>query len=144
VRLEPAPSLRAVLLLPDSVLATATARGLLPASVPHADAAHAAARSALLVHAITAEPALLLAATEDRLHQDYREPAMPQTLALVVRLRAAGLAAVVSGAGPSVLVLGGRELTETAVAAALEGTPEGSWTLRAVDLDRSGAQVSGW
>src|SRR6185436_11758114 len=61
VRLEPAPSLRAVLLLPDSVLATATARGLLPASVPHADAAHAAARSALLVHAITAEPALLLA-----------------------------------------------------------------------------------
>ena len=144
VRLEPAPSLRAVLLLPDSVLATATARGLLPASVPHADAAHAAARSALLVHAITAEPALLLAATEDRLHQDYREPAMPQTLALVARLRAAGLAAVVSGAGPSVLVLGGRELTETTVAGAVEGTPEGSWTLRAVDLDRSGAQVSGW
>ncbi len=144
VRLEPAPSLRAVLLLPDSVLATATARGLLPASVPHADAAHAAARSALLVHAITAEPALLLAATEDRLHQDYREPAMPQTLALVARLRAAGLAAVVSGAGPSVLVLGGQELTETAVAAAVEGAPDGSWTLRAVDLDRSGAQVSGW
>jgi homoserine kinase len=144
VRLEPAASLRAVLLLPDSVLATATARGLLPASVPHADAAHAAARSALLVHAITAEPAMLLAATEDRLHQGYREPAMPQTLALVARLRAAGLAAVVSGAGPTVLVLGGRELTENAVAAAMDAAPVGGWTLRAVDLDRAGAQVSGW
>jgi homoserine kinase len=146
VRLEPAVSLRAVLLLPDSVLATATARGLLPASVPHADAVHAAARSALLVHAITTEPDLLLAATEDRLHQAYREPAMPQTLALVARLRSAGLAAVVSGAGPSVLVLGGPDLTEAAVAASI-GDAGGTWvdqgwTLRAVDLDRGGAVLS--
>ena len=145
VRLEPVSSLRAVVLLPDSTLATATARGLLPQSVPHTDAVHAAARSALLVHAITAEPDLLLAATEDRLHQAYREPAMPGTLALVAGLRAAGLAAVVSGAGPSVLVLGGADLTE-AVAAALAdragaGRSEGRWTLRAVDLDRGGAQV---
>jgi homoserine kinase len=139
VRLEPAQSLRAVVLLPDSTLATATARGLLPASVPHADAAHAAARSALLVHAITAQPELLLAATEDRLHQTYREPAMPATLALVARLRSAGLAAVVSGAGPGVLVLGGAELTEADVAAHAED----HWRVRSVDLDRDGAQVGG-
>jgi homoserine kinase len=138
VRLEPAQSLRAVVLLPDSTLATATARGLLPDTVPHADAAHAAARSALLVHAITAEPDLLLAATEDRLHQAYREPAMPQTLALVVKLRSAGLAAVVSGAGPSVLVLGGEELTEAAVT----GHADDGWRVRAVDLDRRGARVN--
>jgi homoserine kinase len=144
VRLEPAPSLRAVFLLPESVLATETARGLLPASVPHGDAVHSAARSALLVHAITAEPDLLLDATEDRLHQAYREPAMPETLALVARLRAAGLAAVVSGAGPGVLVLGGQELSEAAVAAAIDdGTlAEQGWTVRAVDLDRGGAKVS--
>lgn len=144
VRLEPAASLRAVVLLPDSVLATATARGLLPASVPHSDAAHAAARSALLVHAITAEPDLLLAATEDRLHQAYREPAMPETLALVARLRSAGLAAVVSGAGPSVLVLGGQELGAAVVAGAIDDVTlaDGGWTVRAVDLDRGGAKVS--
>jgi homoserine kinase len=47
----------------------------------------------------------LLAATEDRLHQAYRASAMPATLDLVTRLRADGRAAVVSGAGPSVLVL---------------------------------------
>jgi homoserine kinase len=142
VRLEPAASLRAVVLVPESVLATETARGLLPASVPHADAVHAAGRSALLVHAITAEPGLLLAATEDRLHQGYREPAMPETLALVDRLRAAGLAAVVSGAGPTVLVIGGQELSEEAVAAATDDTlAEQGWSLRAVDLDRGGARV---
>jgi homoserine kinase len=143
VRLEPAASLQAVVLLPESVLATETARGHLPSTVPHVDAVHAAARAALLVHAMTAEPDLLLAATEDRLHQAYREPAMPQTLALVARLRAAGLAAVVSGAGPSVLVLGGQELSEAAVAAAIDdGTlAEQGWTLRAVDLDRNGAKV---
>lgn len=140
VRLEPAQSLRAAVLMPYSTLATATARGLLPDTVPHADAAHAAARSALLVHAITAEPSLLLAATEDRLHQVYREPAMPQTLALVAKLRSAGLAAVVSGAGPTVLVLGGEELTEPAQAGLL-GDSDDSWTLRLVDLDRCGAQV---
>jgi homoserine kinase len=144
VRLEPVASLRAVILLPESVLATETARGLLPASVPHVDAVHAAARSALLVHAMTAEPGLLLAATEDRLHQTYRGPAKPETIALVARLRAAGLAAVVSGAGPSVLVLGGQELSEAAVAAAIDdGTlAEQGWTVRAVDLDRNGAKVS--
>lgn len=141
VRLEPAASLRAVVLLPDSTLSTATARELLPVSVPHPDAAHAAARSALLVHAITTEPRLLLAATEDRLHQAYREPAMPETLALVARLRSAGLAATVSGAGPSVLVLGGAELTEAA-SDALAGHLVDGWIVRSVDLDRGGAQVS--
>jgi homoserine kinase len=140
VRLAPARSLRAVVLLPGSTLDTETARRLLPPSVPHSDAAHAAARSALLVHAITAEPDLLLAATEDRLHQAYRESAMPETLALIGLLRSAGLAAVVSGAGPTVLVLGGEELTEAAVAG-VAGDVDG-WTLRAVDLDRAGAQVS--
>ena len=48
---------------------------------------------------------MLLAATRDWLHQDYRAEAMPETAALVGRLRAAGIPAVVSGAGPSVLAL---------------------------------------
>ena len=84
---------------------TATARAALPSTVPHGDAALNAGRAALLVHALTAEPALLLPATVDRLHQDYRAPGMPQTAALVSALRAAGVAAVVSGAGPTVLAL---------------------------------------
>ena len=105
VRVDPSPRLRATVLVPDVELATTTARGLLPSTVPHADAAHAAGRSALLVEALTRRPDLLLPATEDRLHQAQRAPAMPATADLVARLRAEGLAAVVSGAGPSVLVL---------------------------------------
>jgi homoserine kinase len=102
-RLEPHRDLMPVLLVPEQTSATATTRGLLPAEVPYADAAFTAGRAALLVHALTAEPRLLLAATEDRLHQPYRRAAYPATGRLVDALRASGVAAAVSGAGPTVL-----------------------------------------
>lgn len=99
------PDVEPVLFLPEFELSTDTARGLLPTDVPHADAAFNSGRSALLVHALTSAPQLLLEATEDRLHQKYRSTAMPQTMALLEGLRGMGIAAVVSGAGPSVLAL---------------------------------------
>lgn len=105
VSLSVHPDVAAVLLVPGSRLATHHARSVLPASVSHEDAAANVARAALLVHALTSDPSRLLPATEDRLHQRQRASAMPDTLALVERLRRDGRAAVVSGAGPSVLVL---------------------------------------
>ncbi|MGH3869048.1 MAG: homoserine kinase [Pseudonocardiaceae bacterium] len=105
IRLEPHPDLAPVLLVPKVTSATEVTRGLLPAEVPHADAAFTAGRAALLVHALTAAPRLLLAATEDRLHQPYRRAAYPPTGRLVDALRAAGVPAAVSGAGPTVLAL---------------------------------------
>ena len=99
-RLAVDPEVLPVVLVPDATLSTHVARGLLPELVPHADAAFNAGRAALLVHALTAEPGLLLEATEDRLHQRQRAAAMPESLALVDRLRADGHAAVVSGGGP--------------------------------------------
>lgn len=91
--------------VPEQRLATERARGLLPGTVPHGDAAANAGRAALLVAALTGglDADVLLDATEDRLHQDYRAPAMPESAALVARLRAAGVPAVISGAGPTVL-----------------------------------------
>jgi homoserine kinase len=109
VRLGVHPEVQPVLLLAPTGLSTAVARDLLPASVPHTDASRNAGRAGLLTAALTAYPELLLAATEDLLHQEFRREAMPETLALVARLRAAGLPAVVSGAGPSVLVLATRQ-----------------------------------
>ena len=97
--------IKALLLVPDNQLATAKARKLLPESIPHQDAVLNSARTALLVHALAERPDLLFTATEDLLHQSYRAQAMPKTIALVDKLRGAGLAAVVSGAGPSVMVL---------------------------------------
>ncbi|WP_026415851.1 homoserine kinase [Actinomadura oligospora] len=94
-----------VVFVPDARLATEQARGLLPETVPHADAAANAARAALLVTALTGglDDATVLAASEDRLHQAYRAPAMPESAELIRKLREQGVPAVVSGAGPTVL-----------------------------------------
>ncbi|MDQ2810619.1 MAG: homoserine kinase [Actinomycetota bacterium] len=116
VRLDPLPSIRPVVCVAPASVGTHVARGLLPDLVPHRDAAANAGRSALLIAALTQLPAATLPgldpqdgtlfdATEDRLHQDYRSAAMPETAGLVRRLRSEGMAAVVSGAGPSVLAL---------------------------------------
>jgi homoserine kinase len=102
------PDVTATVFVPQTPVETRAARGLLPAAVPHADAARNAGRSALLVHALQRDPDRLLDATADWLHQDYRRSAMPASWDLVQDLRARGCAAVVSGAGPSVLVLGRR------------------------------------
>lgn len=105
VRLDPYPGLLAVAYVPPEPLSTETARDLLPDVVPHADAAANAGRAALLATAVTAHPELLPAGTEDRLHQQYRTPAMPASAALLRDLRALGAAAVVSGSGPTIVVL---------------------------------------
>jgi homoserine kinase len=96
----------AAIFVADSQVPTEMARRLLPQAVPHIDAAANSARSALLVHALAMDPARLLDATQDWLHQRYREPVMPRSHELMKRLRDNGFAAVISGAGPSVLVLG--------------------------------------
>ncbi len=106
VRMEVDPSIVATVLVPSETSSTAQTRGLLPATVPHEDAAFNASRAALMSVALAAHPEFLLAATEDRLHQSYRAPALVGTTEWVTRLRERGLAATVSGAGPTVLVLG--------------------------------------
>jgi homoserine kinase len=115
VRLEPAPGLVPVAFIPQARTSTATSRGTLPPTVSHADAARNAGRAALLVAAMTAAPRELMAATEDRLHQPYRLPTLPEGAALIARLRAAGVPAVLSGSGPTVLALC-RDSAESAVA----------------------------
>jgi homoserine kinase len=147
LRLDPLQGLAPVVCVPAEPLATATARQVLPASVPHADAAKNAARAAMLVAALTQDPPLtdpgvLLDATEDFLHQPYRADSMPGTAELVRVLRDAGIPAVVSGAGPAVLALilpgasAGRAAV-TAIAAELGH----EWTVRALSVDRDGAAV---
>jgi len=149
VRLEPLASVTPVVCVAPTPVHTNVARGLLPDLVPHRDAAANAGRSALLVAALTQPgtgPDVLLDATRDWLHQDYRASAMSQTHALVRGLRAAGLPAVLSGAGPSVLVfLGARGgpayrhdldslgsiVRETGIA----------WHISSLDVERQGAHV---
>jgi homoserine kinase len=137
VRLDCDPRVRPVVLIPPYEASTKQARGLLPKTVPHPDAAFSAGRAALLVAALTGAPEHLLAATQDRLHQDYRAPAMPESAALVAQLRDGGLPAVISGAGPTVLVLA-REDAE--VARATAAAPEG-WRALALEVVARGGHV---
>ena len=100
-----ADGVRTVAFVPPHGVSTEVARGLLPATISHTDAAANSGRAALLVAALGGAPERLLRATEDFLHQEYRRLAMPESLALVDRLRDDHHAAVISGAGPTVLVL---------------------------------------
>ena len=131
------PDLRAAVAVPGAAVETRAARRLLPAAVPHADAAADAGRAALLVHAVAEAPHLLHAGTQDWLHQRYREPAMPEAYGLMARLRASGFAAAISGAGPSVVVLG----TEADLAG-LEATEPGT-RFRRLGIGRAAGLVQG-
>ena len=139
-RLDVDPRIAPLVLVPAGTLSTHVARGLLPEYVPHADAAHNAGRAALLAAALTSAPELLLTATDDRLHQRQRGQAMPESIALVDTLRDRGLAAVVSGAGPSVLVLADAS-TGDPLPTVRGATPEG-WTVLPLDVDGAGARAT--
>jgi homoserine kinase len=130
-----------VVFVPDSTLSTKLARSLQPASVPHADAAFNVSRSALLVAALIQSPELLFQATEDRLHQSYRASAMPETDTLIRMLRGHGLAAVVSGAGPSLLVLGSDPAQRLLAAELVERHATTPWTPLMLAVDLRGATV---
>jgi homoserine kinase len=127
-------------LVPTFTMSTELARSLQPASVPHDDAVFNVSRSALLIAALTQSPELLLAATEDRLHQGYRAAAMPETDALVRLLRENGHAAVVSGAGPSVLVLAS-DPAERIAASKLAAEHYPNWNALLLAVDFKGATV---
>ena len=130
-----------VVCVPAATMSTALARSLQPASVPHADAVFNVSRSALLIAALIQSPELLLQATEDKLHQDYRASAMPETNSLIQVLRKHGLAAVVSGAGPSILVLASDPSQRLVAADLVAKNSANPWESLMLAVDFKGATV---
>lgn len=131
-----------LVLVPEHAMSTALARSLQPQSVPHEDAVFNVSRSALLVAALIQSPELLHAATEDKLHQSYRASAMPETDRLITLLRENGFAAVVSGAGPSILVLGSDPSQRLAAAKLVEQSAQTRWQPLMLAVDFKGATVT--
>ena len=136
------PRVSVVVFVPPTPVETTVARRLLPAVVAHADAAANSGRTALLVAALTGQPDLLLRATRDYLHQEYREPAMPASLAFMRDLRADGIAAIISGAGPTVLAFTDgapavRDPSPSAPGALLERCPDG-WNAMHLAVETAG------
>lgn len=138
VQLVVDPRISAVVFIPSTSVSTAKARKMLPEIITHSDAVKNSTHAALLVHALERRPDLLFTATEDFLHQSYRAEAMPHSFDLLMKLRGAGVAAFISGAGPSVLVLhtGGDTDVEELTRAAGE-----NFTTMALGISRGGAAV---
>ena len=130
------PDVVPVVFIPGTELATAKARKVLPDSIAHVDAAVNSARTALLARALVERPDLLMVATEDFLHQEYRRSVMPDSLALVDKLRASDVPAVISGAGPTVLAFASPVSSES-----IAGRTRDGWTARALQVDRDGVTV---
>ncbi|WP_313812200.1 homoserine kinase [Glutamicibacter sp.] len=137
-------NVRAVLAIPSNGLSTEVARGVLPAQVDHSVAAANSASAALLIHALSNDPSFLLAGTTDYLHQSFRGASMPQSTALIAQLRAAGLAAVVSGAGPTVMTLVADEAQQAQAVEQIQrfGAQSAvSWRVEVPSLATKGATV---
>ena len=105
VRVRLHPDIRLFAAIPELRSSTAETRVLLPEQVSHHHARFNVSRAALLVVALTQRPDLLMAATEDLLHQPQRARAMPASAEFLQLLRQRGVPAVLSGAGPAVLAL---------------------------------------
>jgi homoserine kinase len=138
VQIQVDPRISAIAFIPEGAVATSKARKLLPENIPHADAAANTTRGELLIYALTSRPDLLLIATEDFLHQKYRQEAMPKSFALLNKLRAAGVAAFVSGAGPTVLALhtgDANEITE------LQRAAGSAFEVKALSICTTGAGI---
>ena len=137
MKMPVAQSISPVAFVPATSMSTSKSRSLLAPEVRLADAAHTAARAALLPAALAGRTELLMAATEDVLHQPARLASQPRGAALVAKLRAAGHAAVLSGSGPTVLAL----CTSPEAAADAASMAGKTVTVMPLDVDVEGART---
>jgi homoserine kinase len=103
-RVNPAPTLRPAVLVPTNRQATTSARAVLPDALPRREVAIQAARSGHVLAALSGVWPVAVGATGDLLHEPARFAAMPASGEVVRQLRASGVHAWLSGAGPSVAV----------------------------------------
>lgn len=132
-QVEVSDDLRAVLFVPDFLMHTDSARGILADEVKRADAVFNVGRASLLTYAlVTGEYHLLREGTEDRLHQPQRVAAMFPRYNVIARaaLDAGALGVFLSGAGPTILALAtdrqmtiSYEMAEAARKASVDGYP---------------------
>ena len=108
------PEVQAVILVPEARIATEDARRVLPNTVSFTDAVYNMGRIALLVAGMTTNhPEYLSVATQDQLHQPYRQTIFPAMKVIFKAARDAGaLGVFLSGSGSTILALTwGREMT---------------------------------
>jgi homoserine kinase len=141
VRVDVAADVRVLTCVAPTSFGTREARAAVPEQVARGDAVLNLARASMLTAALTAARVdLLLAATDDRIHQPARLALMPESKAVLDALRAGGIAAFLSGAGPSVSAIVPAPEADAALLVARATVPEG-WTADVHPIDVSGARV---
>ncbi len=121
VQLDVPPTISTRVWVPQFEVGTAGARSVLPETVSRTDAVAQAIAAAALPLALERRHDLLLAATSDRLHQSYRAGLMQPSFDLMTTLRAEGVPATISGAGPTVIAVGTPEQLSRSDDVAAEG-----------------------
>jgi homoserine kinase len=146
LQLDLHPSWKFTAVWPDLHMATAEARRVLPATVPHWLLARSSGRVLLLLRALASgDPELLADGLADETHVPYRKrliPGFESVAAAAVEAGAAG--ATISGSGPTVIAMVQSIETGTKVLHAMteafekQGLATGG---RVLDPDRQGAAV---
>lgn len=126
-----------ILWIPDRETSTKQSRTMLPDEVAFSDAVFNVGRAALFVAAwATGDLDALRIASEDRLHQDRRLAAVPDSAAALAAALAAGAqGAWLSGSGPTVAALAADESTSAGVVDALAHLPSGRVDECAIDQE---------
>lgn len=106
-QIDPAGGMAVLVVMGEHELPTEVSRSVLPSSVPHADAARNSGNAALVALGIAlGMPAYLRTGLHDALHEQYRQPLVPDLEAVRSLIEAAGAGpAVLSGAGPTIIAL---------------------------------------
>ncbi|MDR2538068.1 MAG: homoserine kinase [Bifidobacteriaceae bacterium] len=138
------PNLSTTVLIPDFPVLTEQARQALPEQVPFRDALINLRSSALLVNLLSSPNFSnwdLLQATQDALHQPYRQSLMPASWELMTTLREQGYPAMISGAGPTILVLQSKKELEpsSSIIEIAEDFP--NFQVRPTNIPATGIQV---
>lgn len=135
--LHPAPALRAVLVIPDLLLKTAKARGILSPEVSRKDAVFNIAHTALLVEAFIREDfSLLRESMRDMLHQPQRATLIPgMNKALESALEVGAYGSALSGSGPTLIALTSRSTEERVTQVMLNQVAEHGLKVVAMSLD---------
>lgn len=138
-RLELSPDLTFVFGIPDEPLKTREARHALPTEMPRTAAACNVSRVVFLIEGLrTGDPAALLQAGGDEIHEQHRAPLSPITGQMMEAARDAGaLHTAWSGAGPTALAVVSDPVP---IVAAMESALDGRGRVVVLDVARSGWQ----
>jgi homoserine kinase len=134
-RFDPHPDVGVAVLVPTHLrLSTEEARATVPDQIQRWQAVSNIGHASLMSIAITSRPDLISAGIQDMIHEEARFALLPETLRVALLVHDAGVAACLSGAGPSLVAF---EVDDRVVPAELGD----GWEVRRPGIRAPGVEV---